>query len=120
MPTANTERWLCLACGLYFPPNPGLKACPTCGNTNPPASTTDEVSVRITWHELRILVIWAERWASTHSEKDPTIQKVVYGIADRLYQQHLGRSPLTFMGETTELREKFGRVDQNVIKEPDL
>jgi hypothetical protein len=74
---------------------------------------------KITWHELRVIVMWAEFWASKHAETTPSMLKAVYGIADRLHAQHLDGPALTFSQELAELRAdpRVGSVEQNVIPE---
>ena len=106
----TTERLLCLDCSEWVAAEQSIAACPRCGSRGIPASSLDAVDVKITWHELRCLVIWAEQWADRHKTEHPEMPRVVYGIADRLYQQHLSRPPLTFAGEITDLKEKFPDV----------
>ena len=104
---------LCLACRAETEMREGLHCCPNCGDKGVPADTNDCVSVTLTWHELRILVMWAERWAAQTPEKERlSLQKVVYGIADALQLQHPEKVSLTFMGEVSELRGAFG--DKNI------
>ena len=115
---------LCLACGEEFAADdprildsthPNYGNCPGCGENNIPADLSDKVAVEITWHELRVLVIWAEFWASHHAAEKPVMQKVVYGIADRLQMQHMERPGLTFASEISELRAVFGDANVDVI-----
>jgi hypothetical protein len=100
--TAGT--WLCLVCGCETAPRDDLDACPTCGDTGTPADTATRVCVSLTWHELRILVIWAERFAA--GAGDARMAKVLYGIADRLQLQHLDAPALTLQGEISELASR--------------
>lgn len=110
--------WLCLRCRAEVEPSDNLSACPACGARGVPADTADRVTVTVTWHELRVLIIWAERWASDHAASDPDMRKVVYGIADALQLQHLDKHALTFAGELSSLRGDLGlKVEQNVIPE---
>ncbi|MDE2098953.1 MAG: hypothetical protein KGL39_16995 [Patescibacteria group bacterium] len=126
--------FLCLACSQEFPDDdPRISdsshknygGCPGCGHNGIPADTSTRLSISITWHELRVLCIWAERWASmseTQAEKSgdrPLIMlKVVYGIADRIQAQHLEQETgLTFRSELAELSAAGLRYEQNVIKE---
>lgn len=111
-------------------------ACPKCGDTGIPADYSDRPEFRITWHELRCIVMWAEFWASQSDSKaeearksgnaeaimlagSGKMRKVVYGIADRLHAQHMDGPPLTFSQELSDLRSEFGdgNVQQNVILE---
>ena len=112
--------WLCLECGKEVEPDEKLMCCPGCGSTGVPVDLKKELTVRTTWHELRILVMWAERWASSAEEKKESekMLKVVYRIADRIQAQHLDQeSGLTFASELSGLRAEFGEVEQNVIRE---
>lgn len=109
---------LCLHCGqeaLALGVDGPLPCCPNCGSTGVPADTEDRCTIDITWHELRVLVIWAERWAS----HDVEMLRVLYGITDRIHAQHLDAPPITFLGDLTQLRERYGDVQQNVIRELD-
>jgi len=115
---APLSGWLCLRCGTVTTPDPSLKACPSCGAHGVPADVADRVAVNITWHELRVLVIWAERWASSvEGDAGADMRRIVYGIADRLQQQHFDKAGLTFASELAALRSDVGHVEQNVIKE---
>ncbi len=106
----DAPAYLCLVCSKTCPAG-DYKACPNCGDRGIPADLAKTVDVAITWHELRCIVMWAEMWAAKHQEQHPTMQKVVYGIADRLQAQHMDENePLTFTGELTQLREAFGEV----------
>ncbi len=107
------ERWLCLRCSQWIDPSTVLLACPNCGSPGVPASSNDLVTVKITWHELRCLVIWAENFANQHRNEPEheggAMPHVVYGIADRLMTQHLGQSTgLTLASEIAEVRARFG------------
>ena len=119
---SEQERWLCLRCSQWTDASDALRACPQCGAQGVPASSRDYVRVRITWHELRCLTIWAENFANAHREQDGgTMAHVVYGIADRLMAQHLDRkSGLTLASEIAELRAAFGpnNVETNIPDGP--
>lgn len=103
------KRYLCLRCNQVSevdPDNPP-NGCPLCRHNGIPADLDDDtVTVETTWHELRVLVIWAEFWAGQDRGDDAnryTMQRVVKGIADRLHRQHLDKRPLTFTGDLAEL-----------------
>lgn len=110
-----TERLLCLSCSNWTDADETLTSCPNCGSRGVPASSEDTVEVKVTWHELRVLVIWAKQWANRNKSEHDDMSRVVYGIADRLYQQHLARPPLTLAGEITDLKEKFPDVETHGI-----
>ena len=111
---------LCLACGGEFkvPEDEHVSCCPGCGDVGIPADLDERPEFKITWHELRCLVMWAERWASS-SDDSKRMQRIVYGIADRLHMQHMDGPSLTFAQELAGLRSdpQFGEVSQNVIRE---
>lgn len=117
---------LCLHCGdEYADEDPRIDdrahvnfgGCPGCGARGVPADTADRVSVNITWQELRVLVIWAERWASAHPDNEPPMLEAVYGIADRLQAQHMDKPGLTFRSELADLSGAGFEYEQNVIRE---
>src|SRR5256885_5579944 len=102
--------WLCLNCGKVTEPNDNLKCCPNCQSVGSPVDLAKELTIRTSWHELRILIMWAERWASNAKDKTDSenMLRVVYRIADRIQQQHLDQAcGLTFGSEFAELRSEF-------------
>lgn len=118
--------FLCLACNQEIDPNdprlsddtdPNYGACPECGHRGIPADTEKRLNVSITWHELRVLTIWAERWAS-RCDDSKSMLATVYGIADRIQAQHMDQKVgLTFRSELAELSAAGYKYEQNVIKE---
>lgn len=115
------RNYLCLACSEVsaLDDDEPRNGCPKCGDQEGiPANFDERPEFKITWHELRCLVIWAEFWASSKDDDEhKKMRKVVYGIADRLHQQHMDGPPLTFSQELADLRSKHGTVEQNVIRE---
>ena len=111
---------LCLACGGEFniAPDEQVYSCPGCGDEGIPADLDERPEFKITWHELRCLVMWAERWASSCDESK-RMQRIVYGIADRLHLQHMDGPSLTFAQQLADLRAdpSIGEISQNVIRE---
>ena len=111
---------LCLACGgeFNFSPDERVSCCPGCGDEGIPADLDERPEFKITWHELRCLVMWAERWASS-SDESKRMQRIVYGIADRLHLQHMDGPSLTFAQQLADLRAdpSVGAISQNVIRE---
>jgi DNA-directed RNA polymerase subunit RPC12/RpoP len=118
--------YLCLTCQKEIDPadpriedkaHPHHGGCPECGAKGLPADlATETVTVKVTWHELRILTMWAERWSATE-QATPEMTKIVYGIADRLQAQHMERPGLTFRSELAELSGDGFSFEQNVIRE---
>lgn len=120
------EQFLCLRCSTWIIPSvEPMFGCPNCGESKgTPASSKDYVDVRVTWHELRLLVIWAENWANKHKDSpgSESMPRVVYGIADRLMSQHLDqKTGLTLSSEIAELRAAFGpkNVETNIPDPPE-
>lgn len=65
-----------------------------------------DVEIKINWHELRILGIWAENYAASLKEKNPELQRTVAVICGRIQAQHPEmKAPLTMSGELAQLRE---------------
>lgn len=118
------KRLLCLRCSTWHETTAlkGTGACPTCNDRGVPASSRDLVTVAITWHELRVLCMWAESWASVErpgGEVDrDTMRRVVYGIADRLAVQVDNPRPLTLAGEVAQVAEKFRDVESSLPEPP--
>lgn len=100
----------CLDCGTEIESFEGLSACPFCGTTGSPASHKEQVNVSINWFELRILCIWAERWAN---EKNIDVH-TVYGIAHRLEKQFPNMTKLTLAGEISDLKRDFPDLETNI------
>lgn len=120
--------WLCLACNKEIDPqdprisdssHPYYGACPECGERGIPADLAERLTISITWHELRVLCIWAERWAGKAPESERAFMlRTVYGIADRIQMQHLDQKVgLTFRSELAELSGMGLKYEQNVIPE---
>ena len=85
----------------------GATCCPSCGSKGIPCNIEDDVSVKLNWHELRILCCWAERWA-LNIEKEATSATVTLDcIVQRLQKQHPTKTPLTVRGEVSQLPDKF-------------
>src|ERR1043166_7861304 len=102
--------YLCLACSKEIDPadqriadrsHPHHGGCPECGHRGIPADLSERLNVSVTWHELRVLCMWAERWAGQVSGSERvTMIRTVYGIADRIQAQHLDqKTGLTFRSE---------------------
>lgn len=114
---------LCLECGKETVPDEKLMDCPHCHSLGIPVDTDKMLIVRTSWHELRILTMWAEFWASSQKDKAESekLLRIVYRIADRIQQQHMDQEcGLTFASELAELRaspQVIGEVEQNVIRE---
>lgn len=100
-PTKTTR---CTVCSTEFSDDEmlGSTCCPSCGTKSIPCAIKNDVTVKINWHELRILGIWADNWA--HSNCTLENQKTLNSILKRLEAQFPDRSPLTLFGEVKELQ----------------
>lgn len=102
----------CVLCSSDFTNSQlkSAKACPKCGEEGLPMSPQQDVEVKINWHELRILTMWAENWANhikdTLDVKGSPI-KSIFAIAKRLQDQHPLMSPLTLSGEFEQLKQAY-------------
>ena len=72
-----------------------VSACPACGSQGVPMSPTDDVQVKINWHELRILGMWAENWAAAHKDSSPRMEQTISAITTALEEQFPSYAPLT-------------------------
>jgi hypothetical protein len=109
---------LCVRCRGEFTKEQiaGVSSCPRCESKGVPADPRERVAVTLTWHELRLLVIWAENWAARCDETEPEndARGAVYGIARAIEEQHPSRaakSALTLSGELAQLREKYPSLE---------
>lgn len=102
----------CVLCSSEFTNSQlrGASACPKCGSEGLPMSPTQDVEVKINWHELRILTMWAEHWAN-HIKELPDAKgnpiQTVFAIAKRLQDQHPFKVPLTLSGELEQLKQEY-------------
>lgn len=112
----------CIQCNAEFTEaqTAGHDGCPACGNEGLPSSPEQDVTVKINWHELRIICIWAENYANSIAGQkdvkgDPV--KSVWAIASRLQEQYPSFVPLTLSGEIGQLREQFKDIEVHGIRE---
>lgn len=109
----------CTDCGHAIASFDGLSACPACGTPGLLCAWSDQVDLSVNWHELRILVMWAENYAREHA-RDRSIttdtRKTVYAIARRLKAQHPDRAPLTFAEELGEVAGEY----RMAVNDPEL
>lgn len=114
----------CVICGEEFKNDEigeNVEKCPNCGTESIPCDIEDDVQIKINWHELRILSIWAENWArqldQTKSDKEERNLLTILTIAQRLQEQQPDKLPLTLYGEIKELRNELG--DENIVTDLD-
>lgn len=99
---------LCLCCGepSEWESDAGPPCCPHClCSVHVPADLDDMATVTLTVHELRVLTMWADKWA--HSMPDLHSKRVVTGIVDRLVPQLPGGQSLTIDQLVSDLASRF-------------
>ena len=103
---------ICLQCDGEFTEQQvkGKVCCPNCKSTSIPINPENDVTIKINTHELRILGIWAENYASSVDSKSdgsekivPTVQKIAQKIESQLPPNKW--VPLTLMRELIDLKE---------------
>lgn len=90
----------------------GVAGCPGCGTKSVPCAIDEDVSLRINWHELRILTIWASNYAEKLTAQS---RSTLTSILRRLNQQRPPKAAaLTLMGEVRELQN--AGIDAELVK----
>jgi hypothetical protein len=85
------------------------KCCPNCKTTSLPMAISQDVTLKINWHELRILTIWAANWAEgLPNESRNTFNAIIKRLEAQAPEK---AAPLTLFGEIQELRAAGHRVD---------
>lgn len=120
MSTERKEVVWCVDCGARFTQEEieGW-GCPKCGSQGVPCGVEKDTTVEINWHELRILVIWAENYAQQcHRQKVDSSSEgmpvTVQAIARRLQAQHPTFGHLTLSGEIAALPSDLAKAGINV------
>lgn len=104
----------CIVCDWTGVPPEGAKGCPQCGDTGIPSDPAKDINIVINTHELRVLSLWAERWAKHIEGEAPQASKQVRGIMHRLMRENakaLDGVALSIWDEINALREKYGNVE---------
>jgi hypothetical protein len=114
----------CLKCRSIFSEEEieNAIACPSCGDKSLPAAIEDDVTIKINWQELRVLIMWSEFWANHNSDHHPQMPELVYKIADRIEEQYPDKISLSFLKEMKELKKELGNditIKQNLIIDPE-
>ena len=112
----------CLICNEEFTEEDLKDAlcCPKCGEKGIPANPKEDISIKINWHELRILTIWAENWANRIEKESPRSALTIACIARRIQKQYPDKTPLTLAGEIEGLKKlgKFKITETNIPDKP--
>ena len=99
----------CVDCRAEFTKDEiaNANACPRCGTKRLPALITDDLSMQINLHELRILIIWASNWARGIKDDASGAQKTIRAICAALKKQLPEGTCLTMEDEMAALQEAF-------------
>ncbi len=102
----------CIDCRAEFTQEECLKAncCPACKSVGIPLVQADDIQIKINWHELRVLTMWAEFWAQHQSSNNPEsigMKQTVKSIATAMEEQYPSRVPLTMAGELGEAKDRY-------------
>lgn len=112
----------CLICNEEFTKEEleGVFCCPKCGNSGLPADPKEDVNIKINWHELRILTIWAENYARSIKDDKTQPQLTIACIARRIQKQYPDKTPLTLAGEIEQIRTNtdFKITETNIDEKP--
>lgn len=106
MSAAKTIR--CTECRHEFADEEATGAsCPNCGTEGVPMAIADDVTIRINWHELRILCMWASNFASTFTGPAARAQKALASIIRCIKSQHPEMPGLTLADDLQEVADHF-------------
>jgi|GEM_PF-1900889 hypothetical protein len=85
----------------------GYSSCPTCGHPGLPCAISEDVTIKINWHELHILGVWAENWARKIDEKNQNQRATdcLFAIVKAIQDQYPSKHPLTLAGEIKGIKE---------------
>lgn len=98
----------CVVCRSEFSDDEivGALQCPKCGDTGVPMSISEDIEVKINWHELRILCIWAKNFAESISKETTGATETVDAIVDSLSKYRpCGAAPLSVKEEFQEMAD---------------
>lgn len=121
----------CIQCSAEFTAAElqGTWACPKCGTTSIPCAISQDVTITVNWHELRVLGIWAENYARSmgDSESSAGARRALNAIFDRLEKYRPpGAAALSLSREVKELQEAWpsaelvGADGQVIVKKKDI
>src|SRR3972149_6815884 len=117
----NKKYARCLICNQEFTKEEIKEciSCPKCGNKGLPSNLKEDVIVKINWHELHILCVWAENWARQIKDiSDTQPQLTISCIAKRIQKQYPNKTPLTLAGEIEEVKKEFPTIETNIDDKP--
>jgi len=101
-----SDSGFCTDCGVKIDSFENLNNCPLCGTDSIPCADENQVNISINWHELHILVVWAEQFA-----KNSAMKTTVWSIAHRIEKQHPEKHLITLAGEMSQLKREFPNAE---------
>jgi hypothetical protein len=107
----------CTLCNFQVESFEGLKCCPNCGSKGVPCDYKNQINISINIHELKILALWAENYASCDKKgsSDGTMKDTVYAITNRIRKQVPNQDLcLTWADELRGLEKAFPGVKTNL------
>lgn len=101
---------LCVHCRATFTDAEiqGKNCCPRCGNKGVPADMRSRATVTLTYHEWRILFIWADNWGRQCGREDANFSSPISGIIKDVHRQAPELPGLTLGAEVQELANTLG------------
>ncbi len=92
----------CTECRFKIKSFEKLIKCPNCDTTTVPCSIENNVKIKINWHELSILCMWAERWGMRIQQPG-----IIYGISHAIEKQYPDKGALTLVDQVNEVKKEF-------------
>lgn len=109
----------CVVCRNEFSDAEAAEAlqCPSCGDTGIPMKISEDLDIKINWHELRILCIWARNYAESISKELSGGMEVIESIEKHISKHRPpGAPPITLKEETDEQKTIIIKTDSGDIK----
>jgi len=107
-----TKTIRCTTCRAEFSDEEtvGVGSCPSCGSHGIPMLIAQDIEIRINWHELRILGMWASNYAIEHlgTKEYQDSRRALASILHSIAMQHpelAASAPLTLAGEIGNVRQ---------------
>lgn len=88
--------------------------CAYCGQKFFSIDPNYDVNIKINWAEIRILTMWAERWANKIDKDYPGSSLVIACIAKRIKNQYPDKTSLTLAEEIDDLKKEMPSLKSNI------
>lgn len=89
--------------------------CPACGTKSIPCLISEDVSIKINWHELRVLTMWAEKWVMAAADEEALT--TITAITHALEKQYPLHTPLTLSKEIQQLMQRYPELGTETFQE---